>query len=202
MSSHHFVKEGQEPALLILDAPTFEVAGPLLEWAPLVVVAKHAVGDVLLWSIKMDVVLADEKSAPELRNDLADQSPLTILSHQPGESPLVSGLHFLIRKKQTGVNIFAAEIDSTILQVEAFVDRLQISIINENLKWSSVTSGHFEKWLSSGTPLFLRESKPQQNIDLNGLRKVNAYFQAVDDGMIRIQSDALFWVGEIQAPAS
>ena len=202
MSSHHFVKEGQEPALVILDAPTFDVVGPLLEWAPLVVVAQHAVDDVLLWNIKMDVVLADEKSVPELTNELADQSPLTVLSHQPGESPLVNGLHFLIRKKQTGVNIFASDIDSTILQVEAFVDHLQISIINEGVKWSCVTTGHFEKWVSSGTPLFLRESKPQQSIDLKGLRKVNAYFQAVDDGMIRIESDAIFWVGEVQAPAS
>ena len=61
MSSHHFVREGQEPALLILDALAFDIAGPLLEWAPLVVVAQSAVDEVMLWNIKMDVVLAEEK---------------------------------------------------------------------------------------------------------------------------------------------
>ncbi len=44
MSSHHFVKEGQEPALFILDNIPFHYAESLLEWVPLVMVADRALG--------------------------------------------------------------------------------------------------------------------------------------------------------------
>ena len=42
MSSHHFVKEGQEPALLIMDALSLALIEPLLEWAPQVIVCENA----------------------------------------------------------------------------------------------------------------------------------------------------------------
>ena len=62
MSSHHFVKEGQEPALFILDNIPFQYAESLLEWVPLVMVADRALENVLHWGIKIDVVLQDEYS--------------------------------------------------------------------------------------------------------------------------------------------
>ncbi len=164
MSSHHFVKEGQEPALLILDALTFDIAGPLLEWAPMVVVAQPAVEEVILWNIKMDVVLADDKDVQALSSRLVDQAPLTILSHASDESPLINALYFLIRKKQNGVNIFSSNPDETILLAEKFADQLQISIMDGTLKWSGVTSGHFEKWMTAKTPIYL-EKKRGASID-------------------------------------
>ena len=197
MSSHHFVREGQEPALLILDALTFDIAGPLLEWAPMVVVAQPAVEDVILWNIKMDVVLAEDKDVQELSSRLVDQAPLTILSHASDESPLVNALYFLIRKKQNGVNIFSSNPDETILLAEKFADQLQISIMDGTLKWSGVTSGHFEKWMTAKTPIFLRKSREHQSIALFGLKEGGDHYESLADGMIRLQSDALFWVGEL-----
>jgi hypothetical protein len=196
MSSHHFVKEGQEPALLILDALTFDIAGPLLEWAPLVVVSQPAVEDVILWNIKMDVVLAEDKSVQELGRKLVDQAPLTILSHTIDESPLVNALYFLIRKKQNGVNIFSLNPDETIAVAEKFVDQLQINIIDGTSKWSGVTSGHFEKWMTAKTPIFLRKSGEHQSIALFGLKKAADHYECLADGMIGLKSNALFWVGE------
>jgi len=196
MSSHHFVKEGQEPALLILDALTFDIAGPLLEWAPLVVVAQPAVEDVILWNIKMDVVLAEDKSVQELSRKLVDQAPLTILSHTPDESPLDNALYFLIRKKQNGVNIFSSNPDETIVLAEKFVDQLQISIIDGTSKWSGITSGHFEKWMTAKTPIFLKKSREPQSIALFGLKEAGDHYECLADGMIGLKSNALFWVGE------
>src|SRR5688572_24618722 len=177
MSSHHFVREGQEPALVILDALTFDIAAPLLEWAPLVIVAQRAVDDVLLWSIKMDVVLAEEKSVQELGGRLADQAPLTILAHPSDESPLVNALFFLIRKKQNGVNIFSSNADEAITLAESLADQLQISVIDGMIKWSGVSAGHFEKWMAAKTPIFLRESQTEQSIVLSGLKKVGDHYK-------------------------
>jgi len=59
MSSHHFVKEQQEPALLILDTSvSYETMSPLLEWSPTVLVTELAIDAVLSWGIKVDVILA------------------------------------------------------------------------------------------------------------------------------------------------
>lgn len=202
MSSHHFVREGQEPALLILDALTFDIAGPLLEWAPIVVVAQTAVEDVILWNIKMDVVLAEDKGVQELSGRLVDQAPLTILSHRRDESPLVNALYFLIHKKQYAVNIFSLNPHETIMVAEKFTDQLQINIMDGTSKWSGVTSGHFEKWMTAKTTIFLRKSMEHQPIALFGLKEAGDHYESLADGMIGLQSNALFWVGELFFPQS
>ena len=196
MSSHHFVKEGQEPALVILDAPNFDLVGPLLEWAPLVIVARRAIDEVTLWNIKIDVVLTEESYVKELSARLAVQVPLTILSHAPNESPLENALHYIIRKKQKDVNIFCLNLDETIVLAEKFALQLQISILDGTSKWSLIAAGHFEKWMAAKTPVLLRKSQIQQSIDVAGLVVAGDHYESASDGMIRLQSDALFWVGE------
>ena len=196
MSSHHFVKEGQEPALLILDALTFDVAAPLLEWAPLVVVAHRAIDSVLLWNIKIDVVLAEEKNVNDLNSTLAAQAPVTILAHASNESPLTNALHYLIRKKQNGVNILSANPVETFVLAEEFADQIQINAIDGSVRWSAIASGHFEKWMAAGTILFLRDNETEQTIDLQNLKKVDHYYHCIADGMVRLESKSLFWLGE------
>ncbi len=60
MSSHHFVKEQQEPAVFILNPSgiNFESVASLLEWSPTLLVDQESVDLVLSWGIKIDVVLA------------------------------------------------------------------------------------------------------------------------------------------------
>src|SRR5687767_7172608 len=79
VSSHHFVKEGQEPALAILEAYSLEAVEPLLEWAPLVIVAEAAIDEVVRWGIKIDVVVAKEEKARQLFDQLSDQGPIKFL---------------------------------------------------------------------------------------------------------------------------
>lgn len=196
MSSHHFVKEGQEPALLILDAPSFEVAGPLLEWAPMVIVAQQAIDDVLLWNIKVDVVLAKDADVKDLGSKLASQAPLTILGHSPEESPLINALYFLIRKKQSAVNIFSSQAIETIELVESFAPELQISVMDGALKWSAISSGHFEKWMTANSRFFLKEGRQQQPVVFRGLKNLGDHYESLNDGMVKLESASLFWVGE------
>ena len=195
MSSHHFVKEGQEPALLILDAPAFDVAGPLLEWAPLVVVVQPALDDVLLWNIKIDAVLAKEINVKDLSAKLAGQAPLTMLAYTPDESPLINALYFLIRNKQNAVNIFSENASEAIAISEKFADQIQVNVIDGTLKWSAIVSGHFEKWMAARTIVFLKEGARQQSIDFKGLKKVDDHYESVVDGMVSLESECLFWVG-------
>jgi hypothetical protein len=197
MSSHHFVKEGQEPALLILDALTYDVAGPLLEWAPLVVVVQPALEDVLLWNIKIDAVLAEDMNVQRLGSMLANQAPLTILTYRAEESPLINALSFLIRRKQYAVNIFSANAIETISIVKKFADQIQINVMDGTFKWSAITSGHFEKWMAARTIVFLREGMRQQSISLKGLKKVDDHYESLADGMVSLESGWMFWVGSL-----
>ena len=179
-----------------MDALAFDIAAPLLEWAPLVVVAQSAVEDVIQWNIKMDVVLAEEKDVQELSSKLGNQAPLTILAHASDESPLVNALYFLIQKKQNGVSIFSSNPVETILLTEKFADQLQISVIDGTVKWSCVSSGHFEKWMTSNTSIFLRKHGMQQSIVHVGLQDAGDHYESLVDGMVRLQSEGPFWVGE------
>ena len=76
MSSHHFVKEGQEPALFILDNIAFQYAESLLEWVPLVMVADSVLESVLQWGIKIDVVLQSKYSIEVIEDLIKDQGPV------------------------------------------------------------------------------------------------------------------------------
>ncbi len=82
MSSHHIIREDQEPALLIMDALAvpFEQVQELLEWSPTVMVTEYALVEVLNWGIKVDVAIMITKNVPTWTASLQDQLPLKIIS--------------------------------------------------------------------------------------------------------------------------
>jgi hypothetical protein len=114
MSSHHIVRENQEPALLIANASaiSFEKIQELLEWMPLVVVLSTEVEEVIAWGIKVDVVIAPLAEGIEWRDKLKDQSPIRIISYNPGDDPIVTAFYFLTASKATAVNcLFGSQAD-------------------------------------------------------------------------------------------
>lgn len=196
MSSHHFVKEGQEPALFVLDPVSFELVGPLLEWAPMVLVSENALEDILRLGIKIDVVIAADISVERLAKGLIDQAPIKILSHQLEESPLVKGLHFLISTRQSHVNILISPSDAVFMQLEDFTPNLHMSVIDDEMKWSAISSGRYEKWVEADAKFQVRKNSLSQNISFEGLRMGGGYLESMDAGLISIQSEKPFWVAQ------
>lgn len=194
MSSHHFVKEGQEPALLIAEALSFELAEPLLEWAPLVIVCDAALDEVLRWGIKIDVVLGEETEMHALQEKLMEQAPVKILSYQPGEDPLENGLHFLIASKNTAVNILTGSVKNRLPLAKNF-PQIQVVLMDRDRKWSLYTHP-FEKWVPADTSLLIHPNDPSQKFTLTGLTSEAERVTASTDGLITIESDNIFWVGE------
>lgn len=193
MSSHHFVKEGQEPALFIIQPDGFEQVSSLLEWAPFVVVAEQALDEVISWGIKIDAVVSQTDTPEKLLEKLTTQLPLKIISQN--ESSLIEvALTFLLDSNQKAVNIITSDDPSFSDGVGPFINRLDISIINGAVRWSVVTSGNFRKWLPSGIPIFLQ--KKSAVITKNLIEK-NSSLEAVKDGFIEISSETPFWVGEM-----
>src|SRR3954465_5486275 len=99
MSSHHIVREKQEPALLVLGLDHFseEMLGQLLEWSPTVITTPLTAEQIDAFGIKVDMVIAHEPDAA-LQSDVKLISPL-------GDNPLIAGLAFLTGKGYPSVNI-------------------------------------------------------------------------------------------------
>lgn len=195
MSSHHFVKEGQEPALFILDRIDFELAGQFLEWAPLVVVSEHALDEVLQWGIKIDAVLAiGEGDVSE--HKVSAQAPVEILRLN-SEVPMIrQAFEYLISKRQAGVNVLTASPEAVFIDAERVAKKLRASIVDEHLRWVGISTGRFEKWMAINTPIVIRRTVDGQSLTVHGLMEKNDHFVCTEDGMITVASDAFFWIAE------
>ena len=111
MSSHHIVRDEQEPALIIANGQScsFELMGQLLEWSPVVMVLDGAIHRVLELGIKLDIVLGDFDKIENWDELLANQQPVEVV-HTPDQNKtdLEKGLDFLSAKGHKAVNILWA----------------------------------------------------------------------------------------------
>jgi hypothetical protein len=196
MSSHHFVREGQEPALLILDPVAFELAGPFLEWAPVVLVSENALVEVLRWGIKIDVVLVTSGREEAVTDKVSEQAPIKIIIMEPGDSPVKQAFTYLISIEQACVNILTLRPEALFSLAETAMRQVHVNMIDRKSIWSGISTGRFEKWLTAKTPINIRQSTDLQSIVVQGLTKKEDRFESVQEGMICIRSDSFFWVVE------
>lgn len=163
MSSHHIVRDDQEPALIIANGAScsYELLGQLLEWSPIVVVLDNAIERVLQLDIKIDVLLGDFDGDfdPEIYKE--KQFPLEIV-HTPNQdkTDLEKAFDYLIEKGHKAVNIVWAtgkRADHTITNITNIVsyrDKLKIVILDDHSK-IFLLPNIFEKWYTKNTPISL-----------------------------------------------
>lgn len=182
MSSHHIIREDQEPALLIMDARavSMELIQELLEWSPTVIVFDHALDAVINWGIKVDVVIAAVDRVTKLTTLLQNQFPLKILSFNSPDEALSTALYFLIAKKQKAVNVIGTE---TLESFEPF-SALDISVLNQDKRWSFIRNGYYQKWLPAGRTVEIYPSNDKPDLHTQV------------DGVVMIKRDGSFWVNE------
>jgi hypothetical protein len=185
MSSHHVVKEDQEPALLILNQKSilFEKVQELLEWSPLVMVSATALEGVLRWGIKIDVVLTTD-TVEESDQVKIDQSPLHILHYKEGQSELAASLQFLWERKQLNVNALVSEPSHYFLVAASYSDRISVVLLAGTFKWHFVANGSFSKWLPSQTKLKIFSNNRVESV------------VSTETGLYKHEEGFPFWVGE------
>lgn len=194
MSSHHFVKEGQEPALLIVDALGLPLIEPLLEWAPQVMVFENALDQVLDWGIKIDVVIAKPGSGEILAQKLESQAPVKFLSGNAGEDVALA-LYFLISTRQKAVSIVTANADALFDKLDTFLPQLGITLLTDTVKWSGIASGSYKKWLPATSRLLVHGHAMPALPD--GLKKADGAYEVLRDGFVTMAPGTPFWVGEV-----
>jgi hypothetical protein len=192
MSSHHFVREGQEPALFILEPVQLAMAEPLLEWAPLVVITEDCVDDILLWGIKIDIVIARPENVDAMMLQLAEQAPVKILS--AGASTLESAMIFLVNAGEPAVSIlcqaFSEDVKNTL---ETFGPQIQITVRDNQTKWSLIESGKYRKWFQKGSLLYFFEQVLAKDLKAN---RMTGVYELLDDQWVDITTTKRFWIGE------
>ena len=163
MSSHHIVRDDQEPALVIANgaACNSELLGQLLEWSPLVVVLDSAMERVMKLDIKVDVLLGDFDADFDAEKYKEIQFPLEIV-HTPDQNKtdLEKAFDYLIDRKIPAVNVVWAtgkRADHTINNLTIIAKyryQLKIVLLDNNSK-IYLLPNKFEKWYTKNSIISL-----------------------------------------------
>jgi thiamine pyrophosphokinase len=163
MSSHHIVRDDQEPALIIANGASCstELLGQLLEWSPLVIVLDSAIERVLELGIKVDVLLGDFDRGFNPDYYLTQQYPLEIVyTPNQDKTDLEKAFDYLIEKGHKAVNVIWAtgkRADHTITNITnivAYRNQLKIVIIDDHSK-VFLLPNKYDKWYTANTVISL-----------------------------------------------
>jgi thiamine pyrophosphokinase len=104
MSSHHFVKDGQEPALIIANGEScsYEMLIGLMEWCPYIVVLDGAYHRVKKLQIQPDLVIGDFDSIASL--DATEHTEF-IKDNDQETTDLEKAINHLVAKGYSDINV-------------------------------------------------------------------------------------------------
>ncbi|WP_310594979.1 thiamine diphosphokinase [Flavobacterium sp.] len=184
MSSHHIVRDDQEPALIIANGAACqpELLGQLLEWSPLVIVLDSAIERVMELDIKVDVLLGDFDRDFNPEKYQTTQFPIEII-HTPDQNKtdLEKAFDYLISRNIPAVNVVWAtgkRADHTITNITnitRYRDVLKIVILDDHSKVFLLPK-KFEKWYPAQTSISLI---PIGHV--TGIHSSNLFYPLQDD---------------------
>ncbi|MGE8429058.1 MAG: thiamine diphosphokinase [Sphingobacterium sp.] len=175
MSSHHIVRENQEPALLIEDLFLIdeEGLGQLLEWSPTIVIEAGTIDLLNARGYKFDIVFT--------KNSINDsQENLKVISYD--NSFLRTAIEYLIAHHYKAVNILTDELD--IAYYQPYLEHINIVLISKGVRYCFVTTG-FTKWKPAGEKIRIEGLGADEKSTYEGLIKAN-------DNEYEMEKDGLF----------
>lgn len=174
MSSHHIVREKQEPALFILNLEGFhhENLGQLLEWSPTVIVAEETYDAAESLGIKIDFIVGSLAAEHGL------QPQTQILSSE--EDILRGAMDYLIREHYPAVNIVTSK--PVVSDYYPYCESINIVILSDEQRIFTVRSG-FTKWKPAGETIRILS----ESTDL-----VHSGLTAISSNMYTTNSDGFY----------
>lgn len=182
MSSHHIVKEDQEPALIIAEVDNIPLSllNQLLEWNPIVITDAYNLKPVTQIGFKVDVIVANEPVDPPQDHTLI--LPMTT-------SFLDTSLAYLIKRGCRVANIISPYTKPTALL--RYATEIQTVLLGNGKRVFVVKSG-FTKWKSKGETVLIYGNRVP---DVKGLQPTEKIYTGereyitVADGFYSIQFD-------------
>ncbi len=163
MSSHHIVRDDQEPALIIANGASCnqELLGQLLEWSPLVIVLDAAIERVFELGIKVDVLLGDFDRNFDANSYKEKHYPLEIVyAPNQNKTDLEKAFDYLIEKGHKAANVVwatgkrADHTFSNISNIVSYRNLLKIVLFDDYSK-IYLLPHKFEKWYPKNTIISL-----------------------------------------------
>ncbi|MDQ1148319.1 hypothetical protein [Sphingobacterium zeae] len=175
MSSHHIVRENQEPALLIEDLFLIdeEDLGQLLEWSPTIVIEERTMDLLDARGYKFDIVFT--KNAID-----ASQENLKVISYDVAF--LKAAIEYLIAHQYKAVNIVSDQLD--LGYYRAYLEQINIVLFSNGFRYYFVTTG-FTKWKAEGERILIVSADKDEDNKYTGLIKIN-------DKEYEMEKDGLF----------
>jgi thiamine pyrophosphokinase len=182
MSSHHIVREKQEPALLVLGLENFtdELLGQLLEWSPTVIATPQTAEKLIVNEIKVDWIITDG-------TDIVSQSDIQLMSR--GDDNLTdAALKYLVNYEYPAVNIVTDNLN--LKDYEHFANKIDLVIFHDHKKIFPVSPG-FSKWKPAGEIIDLLG--PVTGLVITGLEKVeDKKYKTIRDGFFSLHFNEPF----------
>lgn len=163
MSSHHIIRDDQEPALIIAngEACSRDLLDQLLEWSPLVVVLDSAIERVIELGIKIDVLIGDFDRGFDYEKYKELQFPIDVIKvADQNSTDLDKAFNYLIERNIPAANVVWAtgrRMDHTITNltnVVQFASQLKIVILDDYSKVFLLPK-QYKKWYPVETILSL-----------------------------------------------
>lgn len=172
MSSHHIVKEKQEPALYIHNLGNFneEYLGQILEWSPTLVVNGAIYEKMISLGLKIDVILngADGLSTQENTKSIIG----------PGDE-YNTVLNYLISEKYPAVNII--DEGKKLSDLDYYLPKINIVLFSSAEKSYAIKTG-FKIWKPAGSIFLIDVVSYFEATNL--MQKDEREFEVVKDGFV------------------
>lgn len=184
MSSHHIVRENQEPALLVenFHALSEEYLGQILEWSPTIITTEENLDFFLAEDTKVDFLYA--------HNIDSFQEEIKLIT--PIQNFLKDSLDFLIANNYKAVNILSKALEASFLEYAAHIN---IVAFVEGIRYVLIQS-RYEKWKVQGQKMYIEVSDIKS---FNGLKYISEnVFEVDQDGFVVLEMNTagFVFVGE------
>lgn len=174
MSSHHIVREDQEPALILEDWQGLdeELLHQLLEWSPTLITSDQLVTDLIARQTKVDIVIGT-----------ADPRPLqdTIRFIYSPEPFVDTAIQYLIKQGYQAAYLVSSGVRPESLL--SYVPDITVTLFSDGVRYYPVRSG-FSKWKPKGETIYIGDA---ERLSYTGLNPISTkQFQTVDDGFFTL----------------
>lgn len=209
MSSHHIIREAQEPALFIWQAEELaqEELAQLLEWSPTLITREESLDAVLEQGIKVDAVVCTPEKEAEINKRAAAQSHIQFIPAASTEEVLSAALLHLQQQGQQAINLLASAPTAEAYLLPALAaQRLlpNVVVLTGREKWALYRNGSFTKWLPAQEEVRIQGAQAGLCFRSGGF--IHDLQEAVPDtqqklrtavsGTKSIQANGPFWVAE------
>lgn len=177
MSSHHIIRDNQEPAVFLTDVHSIstDLLGQVLEWSPTVICLDKSMEALESQGIKVNVLLRAVDQT-NLDNIQADVDVITY------REDYLSGLFDYLEKIDNfAIYLVGCSPDPVLLP---YADRFSINLLNGNRH--SVLIKRYSKWLPKGARLYL-DNVVEQSLDNNNLKRSGEdTYEVIHEGFVEI----------------